>query len=74
MNLNELISLKYLVASVVYSIIGILILFVAFWILEKITPENLYKEILEKHNMALAVVCAAFIIAVAIIISSSIHG
>ena len=74
MNLNELINYKYIIASVVYSVLGIFILVAAFWILEKITPENLYKEILEKHNIALAIVCAAFIIAVAIIISSSIHG
>ena len=74
MNLNELISLKYIIASVVYSVLGIVILVAAFWIIEKITPENLYKEILEKHNVALAIVCAAFIIAVAIIVSSSIHG
>lgn len=74
MHLNELISYKYIVASLVYSVLGIFILVAAFWIIEKITPENLYKEILEKHNIALAIVCAAFIIAVAIIISSSIHG
>ena len=74
MNLNELINYKYIIASIVYSVLGIFILVAAFWILEKITPENLYKEILEKHNIALAIVCAAFIIAVAIIISSSIHG
>ena len=74
MNLNELINFKYIIASIVYAVLGIFILVAAFWILEKITPENLYKEILEKHNIALAIVCAAFIIAVAIIISSSIHG
>jgi putative membrane protein len=74
MNLNELINYKYIVASVVFSVLGILILFLAFWIIEKITPENLWKEILEKQNMALAIVFAAFIIAIAIIISSSIHG
>ena len=74
MNLNELINIKYIIASIVYAVLGIFILVAAFWILEKITPENLYKEILEKHNIALAIVCAAFIIAVAIIISSSIHG
>jgi len=74
MNLNELINYKYIVASVVFSVLGILILFLAFWIVEKITPENLWKEILEKQNMALAIVFAAFIIAIAIIISSSIHG
>jgi putative membrane protein len=74
MSLHELINFKYIIASVLYSVIGIVILVVAFWIIEKITPENLYKEILEKHNIALAIVCAAFMIAVAIIISSAIHG
>lgn len=74
MSLSELINLKYLVASVVYSVLGILILVIAFWIIERITPENMWKEIIEKHNVALAIVCAAFMIAVAIIISSAIHS
>jgi len=74
MNLSELINYKYLVASVVYSVLGIFILVVAFYILEKITPENMWKEIIEKHNIALSIVCAAFMLAVAIIISSAIHG
>ncbi len=72
--LNELINYKYIVASVVYSVLGIIILCIAFWIIEKITPENLWKEIIEEHNIALSIVCAAFILAVAIIVSSSIHG
>lgn len=74
MSLNELISMKYIIASLVYSVIGIIVLFLAFWVIEKITPENLWKEILEKQNMALAVVFAAFIIAIALIISSAIHS
>jgi len=74
MNLAELINYKYIVACLVYSLLGILILGVAFWVIEKITPENLWKEIIEEHNIALAIVCAAFIIAVAIIVSASIHG
>ncbi|WP_256001828.1 DUF350 domain-containing protein [Pedobacter deserti] len=74
MSLYELINIKYVVASVLYSFLGIFILLISFWIIEKITPENLWKEILEKRNMALAVVFAAFIIAIAMIVSSSIHG
>jgi putative membrane protein len=74
MSLNELINYKYIVASIVYSVLGILILVIAFWIIEKITPENMWKEIIDKHNIALAIVCAAFMIAVAIIISSAIHS
>lgn len=74
MSLNELINIKYIIASLVYSFLGIFVLFLAFWVIEKITPENLWKEILEKHNIALAIVFAAFIIAIAIIISSAIHS
>jgi uncharacterized membrane protein YjfL (UPF0719 family) len=70
----ELINMKYLVASIVYSLVGILILLICFVIVEKITPENLWKQIIEKQNMALAVIAAAFMIAIAIIISSAIHG
>ncbi len=74
MSLNELINIKYIIASLVYSVLGIVVLLIAFWIIEKITPENLWKEILEKQNLALAIVFAAFIIAIAIIISSAIHS
>jgi uncharacterized membrane protein YjfL (UPF0719 family) len=66
--------MKYIVASIVYSFIGIIVLFISFWIIEKITPENVWKEILERQNKALAIVFAAFIIAIAIIISSAIHS
>ena len=65
---------KYLIASLVYSLVGIIVLGATFWFVEKITPENLWKEILEKQNMALALLAAAFMIAVAIIISSAIHS
>lgn len=70
----EFINLKYLTASVVYSLLGIVILLICFVIVEKITPENLWKQIIEKQNMALAIVAAAFMISIAIIISSAIHG
>jgi putative membrane protein len=65
---------KYVLASLVYSLVGIVILGVCFWIWEKITPEDLWKEILEKQNLALAIVAAAFMISLAIIISSAIHS
>lgn len=72
--MTDILSLKYVYASVIYSLIGIFILVISFIILEKITPENIYKEIVQKGNTALAIIAASFIIAVAIIISSAIHG
>ena len=65
---------KYVIASIVFSLIGIVILGVCFWIFEKVTPENIWKEIIEKQNLALAIVSAAFMIAIAIIIGSAIHS
>jgi uncharacterized membrane protein YjfL (UPF0719 family) len=70
----DMINLKYVAASIIYSFLGIFILLVCFVIIEKITPENLWKELIEKQNIAIAIVAAAFIIAIAIIISSAIHG
>jgi putative membrane protein len=70
----ELINMKYIVASVVYSFLGILVLLVSFVIVEKATPQNLWKEIVEHKNVALAIIAAAFMIAIAMIISSAIHG
>jgi putative membrane protein len=67
-------ELKYVWASIVFSLIGIIILGLAFWVVEKITPENLWKEILEKNNIALAIMAGAFMIAMGIIIGSAIHS
>jgi putative membrane protein len=65
---------KPLLASIVYSGIGIAILIVTFWVVEKITPENLWKEIVHNKNTALALMAGAFMIAIAIIISAALHG
>ncbi|MBT1711899.1 DUF350 domain-containing protein [Fulvivirgaceae bacterium PWU5] len=67
-------ELKYVWASIVFSLIGIIILALAFWVVERITPENLWKEILEKNNIALAIMAGAFMIAMGIIIGSAIHS
>ena len=65
---------KYILASIVYSFIGIIILALSFWVFEKITPENIWKQIIEKQNIAIAIVSAAFIIAIAIIIAAAVHS
>ncbi len=71
--MQDLVEMKYVVASVLYSFIGIAILLVSFIIVEKITPENLWKEILQNKNMALALMAVGFMLSIAIIIASAIH-
>lgn len=62
------------VMSLVFSFIGVLVLLLCFWIVEKITPEDLWKEILVNKNKALAIMAAGFMISIAIIISAAING
>jgi uncharacterized membrane protein YjfL (UPF0719 family) len=68
------INLDYVLNALVFSILGVVILFFCFWIFERLTPENLWKMILVEKNVALAVLAAGFMIAIAHIIASAIHG
>ncbi|MVN78173.1 DUF350 domain-containing protein [Hymenobacter sp. HMF4947] len=70
----EYLNPKALSASVVYSLLGIVILVISFYLFNKLTPGTLRREILEEHNTALAIVAAAFMLAVSLIISAAIHG
>ncbi len=65
--------MQYVLDSLLYSFIGILILVVSFYIVEKISPENLYSEVVDKGNTAIAIVAGSFMLAIAIIIASAIH-
>jgi len=58
--------------SIIYSVIGILIMGVSFWIFELITQFSARKELVEDENIAIWVMFWAFFIAVAIIIAAAI--
>jgi putative membrane protein len=63
-----------LLASIVYSLLGIVLLVVSFYLFDKLTPGTLRKEIMEDQNTALAILGAAFMLSVALIIGAAIHG
>ncbi|WP_156308806.1 DUF350 domain-containing protein [Sphingobacterium endophyticum] len=65
---------KGIAASVIYSLIGIIILLLAYLLIEKLTPEKSWQEIVQNKNVALAIVFASFILGISIIIAASIHG
>jgi putative membrane protein len=55
-------------------LLGILILVITFIALEKLTPKhNLWKEVVENKNTAVALIAGFFMLAIAIIIASAIH-
>ena len=60
--------------TVLYALIGIVILWFSFILFDKITPYRLWEEICDKKNLALAVVVGAMCIAIGLIVSAAIHG
>ncbi len=59
--------------SVLYAVIGVLIFWISFIIIDKITPYDLWLEIVEKQNKALAMVVAAMSLGICIIVAAAIH-
>ncbi len=57
-----------------YAIIGVVIFWVSFVIVDKITPYKLWEEIVEHKNLALAIVVGAMCISIGNIVAAAIHG
>jgi putative membrane protein len=60
-------------SAVTFAVIGIVIFVVFFVILDWITPYDLWKELNEEKNIALAIVVGAVALGLCIIIASAIH-
>jgi uncharacterized membrane protein YjfL (UPF0719 family) len=60
--------------SVLYALIGVFIFWICFVIVDKVTPYNLWEEIVEKKNMALAIVVGSMCIAIGLIVAAAVHG
>jgi uncharacterized membrane protein YjfL (UPF0719 family) len=62
-----------LLGSIVFAIAGVLIFWISFLVIDKLTPYNLWEEIVEKQNQALALVVAAISLGICIIVAAAIH-
>lgn len=61
------------IGSIIYALIGVVIFWLSFVIIDKITPYNLWEEIVEKQNVALGLVVAAMSLGICIIVAAAIH-
>ncbi len=59
--------------SILYALIGVIVFWISFVIIDKITPYNLWEEIVEKQNVALGMVVAAMSLGICIIVAAAIH-
>jgi putative membrane protein len=60
-------------AALVFAFIGIAVFVGAFVVIDKMTPYDLWKEIVEEKNLALAVLVGAMSIGICIIIAAAVH-
>ncbi|MAI72894.1 MAG: hypothetical protein CMM01_18585 [Rhodopirellula sp.] len=66
--------LSHLLAATIFAVLGIVVLFLAILLMDRVTPFSIVKEVIEEHNQALATIVAAVVVGIAVIIASAILG
>lgn len=72
MNLGQLGQGVLMAAA--YTGVGLVAFALAFWIIVKVCPFSIRKEIEDDQNIALGIVIAAVFLGIAMIISAAVHG
>jgi len=67
-----MIDLAHMPSTVIYALLGVLVFGCAFWLITKVSPFSIRKEIEEDQNIALGVIIGSVIIALSIIIAAAI--
>ncbi|HWO24016.1 MAG TPA: DUF350 domain-containing protein [Kofleriaceae bacterium] len=62
------------VSSAVFAGVGLVVFALAFFLMVKVTPFSIRKEIEEDQNIALAIIMAGVIIGISLIIAAAIGG
>jgi putative membrane protein len=63
-----------IIETLAFTLIGLILFAIAFWIIVKVSPFSIRKELEDDQNIALGIVIASVIIGIALIVSAAIHG
>lgn len=66
--------LHSLLAVCIFSVVGVAVLAISVWVMVRIVPFSMQKEIEEDQNVALGIVMAAIILGISLIIAASVMG
>ena len=69
----EWMSLMAIGGTLLYALLGVLIFWLSFIVVDKLTPYKLWEEIVEHRNLALAIVVAAKGIAIGLSVAAASH-
>ena len=62
------------IEAIIYAGVGIILLFAAYRIFDRLTPTDMNKAIFEENKVAVAIAVGSFVLGIAIIILGAIHG
>ena len=66
--------LRVFLSTVLYTVFGVLVFGIAFWVMVKISPFSIRKELEDDQNTAIAILMASVILGLAMIIAAAVHG
>lgn len=72
--MNSGLQTNLILGSIVYTLLGLVLMVVCVSAVNMFFKLNLKKEILDEHNVASGIVLAGIFISIAIIIASAING
>jgi uncharacterized membrane protein YjfL (UPF0719 family) len=66
-------DLMIIALNFVYAVLGVALMFIAYRVIDKLTPEVNFPEELRKGNVAVAIFVAAIFLAVAIVVAGALN-
>ena len=67
-------NLEDVISTLAIGSVSIVLLFISIWLMEKLTPFSLRKEIEDDHNISAAIVIGAIVIGISMVIASAAQG
>lgn len=72
--MNEYNLLAHIKTAVIFSLLGIVLFAIVWFVVVKVSPFSIRKELEEDQNTALGIVLGCLILGIAIIVAAAIHG
>ena len=63
-----------LLTVVVFSIVGIVVFIGCLYLIERLTPFSIHREIIDEHNTSVGIVVGAIIIGMSLIVAAAVVG
>ena len=63
-----------IISALVFTTIGVILFAICLWLIVKLSPFSIRKEIEEDQNTSLGIIIGSMILGIALILAAAIHG